>query len=181
MGKLRPGESLFVFFISLDEIPLRVSIPWYTHCGDSNIMYSVGAGRIKGLIPIKCFRMVLGTQFLLFHSLLHKGPMNSIFQVRKQVRKGKKKKMIKLWIWNLNLKCLCAHLNKSKMTIGMPPPLFEPKADKANLSRCSFPLNLDRYSESFSISKQGCTITFMDLRHFCLSGPLSPLRKHIKN
>lgn len=26
MGKLRPGESFFVFFISLDEIPIWISI-----------------------------------------------------------------------------------------------------------------------------------------------------------
>lgn len=37
MGKLRPGESSSLSFISLDEIPIYVSIPWSTRCGNGNI------------------------------------------------------------------------------------------------------------------------------------------------
>lgn len=91
-GETDLGNSYLCFLISLDEISIWVLIPWSTHCGNRNITYSIGAGRIKGLIPIKCLSTVSGIhsiKFSLFHSLLHKGPMNSIFQVRKQARKVK--------------------------------------------------------------------------------------------
>lgn len=50
MGKLRPGEFLFMFFNFLDDMSIEVSISWGTYCSDRYIMYSVGAGRIKWLI-----------------------------------------------------------------------------------------------------------------------------------
>ena len=61
MGKRRPGEFLFMFFILLDELSIKVSIPWGTYCGDRYITYSLGAGKIKMLIPIKRFRTVAAT------------------------------------------------------------------------------------------------------------------------
>lgn len=59
-GETDLGDSDFCVLISLDETSIGVLIPWSTLCGNRDITYTIGAGRIKGTIPIKCLSTVSG-------------------------------------------------------------------------------------------------------------------------